>query len=106
MIIGNTKQSTPRPVAAQADRQRVTATQHSAAVDNDRRGASPGRGGAQGGGVRATATPFDAADVRDTGNTNSGRAMTGPHSADVDALLFALIAQRMNNRLAAHAVPA
>ncbi|MBN4665805.1 hypothetical protein HUS70_17400 [Pandoraea nosoerga] len=104
MIIGNTKQSTPRPVAVAAKRQRVAAAQRGAAPENDRRGASPGRGGAQGGGVRATATPFDAADVRDVGHTNSGRAMTGPNSADVDALLFALIAQRMDDRLAAHAV--
>lgn len=93
MIIGDTKQPTQRTEAITAQRQRIGG--------NDRRGASPGRGGEDGGGVRATATPFDPANGH---ATHSAHAMTGFGSAAVDALLFALIAQRMNNRLAAQAV--
>ncbi|QHE92870.1 hypothetical protein PI93_013670 [Pandoraea fibrosis] len=101
MIIGNTKQ-TMQPVAAvTAERQRIAAMQRSAAAEDDRRGASPGRGGEEGGGVRATATPTDAAGAHSSSHTNSAQAMTGPDSAVVNALLFALIAQRMNTRLAA-----
>ncbi|WP_353189503.1 hypothetical protein [Pandoraea pnomenusa] len=95
MIIGNTKQTMQRTAAITAERQRI--------AGNDRRGASPGRGGEDGGGVRATATPFDPANAQRS-TTYSAHAMTGPNSAAVDALLFALIAQRMNNRLAAQAV--
>ncbi|VVE87273.1 hypothetical protein [Pandoraea bronchicola] len=101
MIIGNTKQTMQSVVAVAAERQRIAAMQRSAAAEDDRRGASPGRGGAEGGGVRATATPTEAANAHSTGNTNSAQAMTGPDSAVVNALLFALIAQRMNARLAA-----
>ncbi|AJF00241.1 hypothetical protein [Pandoraea apista] len=101
MIIGNTKQSMQPSAAITAERQRITAMQRSAAAEDGRRGASPGRGGAEGGGVRATATPTDAASAQGTPSTNSAQAMTGPDSAVVNALLFALIAQRMNTRLAA-----
>ncbi|VVE08276.1 hypothetical protein [Pandoraea terrigena] len=101
MIIGNTKQTMSRPVALSAGQQRIAATQRSAAADNDRRGASPGRGGAEGGGVRATATPTDSACATRASHTHSAQAMTGPDSAVVNALLFALIAQRMNSRMAA-----
>ncbi|VVE61052.1 hypothetical protein PCA31118_00446 [Pandoraea captiosa] len=103
MIVGNTKQTMHGATAITAERQRIAARQQSAAADADRRGASPGRGGEEGGGVRATATPTEAANARSS-NTNSAHAMTGPDSAVVNALLFALIAQRMNTRLAAQAV--
>ena len=101
MIVGNTKQTMYGAIAISAERQRIARRQQSAAADTDRRGASPGRGGEDGGGVRATATPFDPANGH---ATHSAHAMTGFGSAAVDALLFALIAQRMNNRLAAQAV--
>lgn len=101
MIIGNTKQTMQPAAATTAERQRIAAMQRSAAAEDDRRGASPGRGGAEGGGVRATATPTEAASARGDSHTNSAHAMTGPNSAVVNALLFALIAQRMNTRLAA-----
>ncbi|AJP57859.1 hypothetical protein UC34_14465 [Pandoraea vervacti] len=104
MIVGNTKQTMYGAAAITAERQRIAARQQGAAADADRRGASPGRGGEEGGGVRATATPTDAANARSNRNTNSAHAMTGPDSAVVNALLFALIAQRMNTRLAAQAV--
>lgn len=106
MIIGNTKQMMQRTAAIPAGQQRITAVQRSAVAENDRRGESPGRGGAEGGGVRATATPADATHTGSAGNTNSAHAMTGPDSAVVNALLFALIAQRMNARLAAQELPA
>ncbi|BDD93910.1 hypothetical protein OYT13_13610 [Pandoraea sp. XJJ-1] len=101
MIIGNTNQTMPRPAALSGGQQRIAATQRSAAAENDRRGASPGRGGAEGGGVRATATPTDSPIAARADHTHSAHAMTGPDSAIVNALLFALIAQRMNSRLAA-----
>ncbi|VVD85672.1 hypothetical protein PCA20602_01361 [Pandoraea capi] len=103
MIVGNTKQTMHGAAAISAERQRISAKQQSAAADTDRRGASPGRGGEEGGGVRATATPAEVANARSS-NTHSAHAMTGPDSAVVNALLFALIAQRMNNRLAAQDV--
>jgi hypothetical protein len=101
MIIGNTKQTMQPTAAITAERQRIAAMQRSAAAEDDRRGASPGRGGEQGGGVRATATPTEAASTHSNRNTDSTHAMTGPDSSVVNALLFALIAQRMNTRLAA-----
>ncbi|VVD67713.1 hypothetical protein [Pandoraea anhela] len=104
MIVGNTKQTMYGAAAISAERQRISAKQQSAAADTDRRGASPGRGGEEGGGVRATATPAEVANARSSSNTHSAQAMTGPESAVVNALLFALIAQRMNNRLAAQDV--
>lgn len=103
MIVGNTKQTMHGAAAISAERQRITAKQREAVADTDRRGASPGRGGEEGGGARATATPTDVTNARSS-NTNSAHAMTGPDSATVTALLFALIAQRMNNRLAAQNV--
>lgn len=103
MIVGNTKQTMYGAAAISAERQRISAKQQNAVADTDRRGASPGRGGEEGGGVRATATPTEVANARNN-NTNSAHAMTGPDSAVVNALLFALIAQRMNNRLAAQEV--
>ncbi|VVD96691.1 hypothetical protein PEP31012_01893 [Pandoraea eparura] len=106
MIIGNTKQTMPHCAALSAGQQRIAAMQRSAAAGNDRRGASPGRGGAQGGGVRATATPTDSNSTTRASRASSARAMTGPDSAVVDALLFALIAQRMNSRMAAQDTPA
>ncbi|WP_087687092.1 hypothetical protein [Pandoraea sp. PE-S2R-1] len=98
MIIGITKQTTLGTAGLTASQQRVRAMQRSAAAQDDRRGASPGRSGEDGGGVHATATPFGTAGTQ---RTNQALAMTGPTSAAVEALLFALIAQRMNTRLAA-----
>lgn len=99
MIIGNTnKFSMPLPDAVTSRSQRIGGAEKAPAAANDRRGASPGRGGEQGGGVRATAAPFDQADAS---FTNPAQAMTGHPSAAVEALLFALIGQHMQARLSA-----
>lgn len=100
MIIGNTNFFSTQLSAAVTGRpQCVEAAQGSAAAADDRRGASPGRGGVEGGDVRVTAAPFAAADA----NPHSTLAMGGQQSAAVEALLFALIGQHMQARMSTQA---
>ncbi|VVE56477.1 hypothetical protein PTE30175_04996 [Pandoraea terrae] len=99
MIIGNTKQSTPLPAAFAARSRCIGEVARSeAAATEDRRGASPGRGGWEGGGERATAAPLPGATA-----TISAQEKSGQQSAAIEALLHVLIGQHMHARMTTQA---